>query len=506
MMPPTQIIPSFLLAVGMGGAVHLLAIFYQARRRGFAQPDAVVHALEHSGLPIIMTSLTTAGGLLSFIPAALRPISEFGWVTPVGVLLCLFCVLTLLPALMTLAPMRTARVQPSDALSQRALVRIGAFSTQRPGWVCGAWFALLLFSVAGFPRLELGHDMVRWFPEGDAMREAVEFLNTEFGGAVSYEVLVTTDRENGLHDPEVLEALDAVREETERFEAAGVRGDKSVSILDVVKETHRALNGNEEAYYEIPGDRRLIAQELLLFENSGSDDVEKLVTPQFDVARMSVRIPFGDGAHYVPYLEQLAPRLERLLGDRARLQVTGTAKLFGNTIRAALETMVRSYTTALVVITLLMVLLLGNIRMGLLSMIPNLAPVLFALGLMGWLSIQLDMFSLMIGTIVIGLAVDDTIHFMHNFRRSLDRTGDVDTAVAETLRGTGQALLFTSCVLACSFLVYTQAYLLNLWTLGAITAAAIAMAFLADLTLAPAVVAIALRKRTAHGRGAQGAA
>ena len=112
----------------------------------------------------------------------------------------------------------------------------------------------------------------------------------------------------------------------------------------------------------------------------------------------------------------------------------------------------------------------------------------------------------MIGTIVIGLAVDDTIHFMHNFRRSLDRTGDVDTAVAETLRGTGQALLFTSCVLACSFLVYTQAYLLNLWTLGAITAAAIAMAFLADLTLAPAVVAIALRKRTAHGGGAPGTA
>ena len=495
MMPPTQIIPSFLLAVGMGGAVHLLAIFYQARRRGVAKDDAVVHALEHSGLPIVMTSLTTAGGLLSFIPAALRPISQFGWVTPVGILLSLFFVLTLLPALMMLFPMRTAPAQREDAASQRTLVRIGAFSTRRPGVVCGAWLAILAFSVAGFPRLELGHDMVRWFPEGDPTREAVNFLNAHFGGAASYELLISTDEENGLHDPALLRALDQVREETEAFERAGIRGDKNVSLLDVVKETHRALNENREDHYTIPDERELVAQELLLFENSGSDDVEDLVTPQFDRARLTVRVPFGDGARYIPYLAELTPRLEALLGDAATLKVTGGARLFGNTVTAALETMVRSYTTALVVITVLMILLLGSLRMGLLAMIPNLAPVLFALGLMGWLSIQLDMFSLMIGTIVIGLAVDDTIHFMHNFRRAFDRTDDVDVAVAETLRGTGQALLFTSCVLVFSFLVYTQAYLLNLWTLGAMTASAIVMAFLADLTLAPAIVSLALRGR-----------
>jgi len=121
-------------------------------------------------------------------------------------------------------------------------------------------------------------------------------------------------------------------------------------------------------------------------------------------------------------------------------------------------------------------------------MIPNLVPVAFALGLMGWLGIALDMMNLMLGSIVIGLAVDDTIHFMHSFRREIERNGDVANAVANTLRGTGQALLFTSFVLATGFLVYTQAYMDMLFDFGFLTASAITVAFLADLTLAPALV------------------
>jgi predicted RND superfamily exporter protein len=141
-----------------------------------------------------------------------------------------------------------------------------------------------------------------------------------------------------------------------------------------------------------------------------------------------------------------------------------------------------------------MIGLIGNLRMGLISMIPNLAPVIFAIGLMGWIGMPLDMFSLMTGTIVIGLAVDDTIHFMHNFRREFEKTGDVDGAVEHTLRGTGQALLFTSLVLSSSFLVYTQAYMVHLFNFGLVTAAAIAVAFLADITLAPALVKLAARR------------
>ena len=495
MMPPTQIIPSFLLAVGIGGAVHLLAIFYQARRAGQEKPDAISHALAHSGLPIVMTSLTTAGGLLSFVPAALRPISQFGWVMPVGVLLSLTFVLTLLPALMALVPMRSAEARSEDAPSQRFLVDLGRFSTRHAWAVLLAWLALMLVSSFGIARVTIGHHMLEWFPEIEPMRQATVFMNERFGGAASYEVLISTGSENGIHDPDFLRRLAATQTALEELDANQVRARKAVSITDVVKETHRALNENREAFYAIPEERALVSQELLLFENSGSDDVEDLVTSGFDTARLTARVPFVDGAFYNAYLDAVEARLRELMGPNVDIEITGSTRMMGSTIHSALQTMLTSYSTALIVITLLMIVLIGNVRMGFLSMVPNLAPVLFAVGLMGWLRAPLDMFSLMTGTIVIGLAVDDTIHFMHNFRREFDRTGDVDRAVEHTLRGTGQALLFTSCVLVFGFLVYTQAYMVHLFNFGIVTALAIFVAFLADVTLAPALVKLATRDR-----------
>jgi predicted RND superfamily exporter protein len=488
LMPPTQVVPSLLLAVGVGGAVHLLTMFYQSQRRGDDKSTSIAYSLSHSGLPIIMTSLTTAGGLISFMPAALRPMSHFGWITPIGVLFSLFFVLTLLPALVALFPMSDTDPTRNDTASQRALVATASFSMRHGRFVLFAWGALITLSIAGMFRLTLGNDMIKWLPAHDDMRQAIEFLNDEFGGGASIEVLVSAQSENALHDPELLLKLEEVHEWTRSFENSGLHADKTVSIVDVIKETHRALNENRDDYYAIPESRALVSQELLLFENSGSDDVEDLVTTQFNVARITVRVPFVDAAFYSPFMDAYLAGVEKILGPNNTVALSGAIPLMGRTISAALDTCVRSYATALIVITFLMIVLIGSLRVGLLSMLPNLAPVAFALGLMGWLGIALDMMNLMLGSIVIGLAVDDTIHFMHNFRREIERTGDVASAVTHTIRGTGQALLFTSCVLATGFLVYTQAYMDMLFDFGFLTASAIVVAFLADLTLSPALV------------------
>ena len=135
-----------------------------------------------------------------------------------------------------------------------------------------------------------------------------------------------------------------------------------------------------------------------------------------------------------------------------------------------------------------MMLLLGSVRLGLIAMIPNLFPIVLTLGLMGWTNQPLEMFSLLIGSVALGLAVDDTIHFMHGFRRRYAQTGSVEQAVRETLRTTGQALLFTSVVLAFGFLIYVLSDLNNLTRFGAFTAFSITMAFFADVMLAPALM------------------
>ncbi len=493
-MPPTQIIPSFLLAVGVGGAVHLLAIFYQARRRGEDEESAVSHALSHSGLPIIMTCLTTAGGLLSFVPAALRPISHFGTFTPVGVIVSLFFTLTLLPALIAVFPMRPAEARRDDTVSQRLLLRVGALATRRAGQVIAVWAVLLVLSGVGITRLVLNHHMLEWFPHEDEIYQATTFVNDALGGAISLEVALDTGEENGFHDPEFLANLDRAQDELASLAVGPIATAKTLSLTDVVKETHQALNENREAFYAIPAERALVAQELLLFENAGSDDMEDFVDSQFSSGRLSIRLPFADAASYDPYIDAARAVIERHVGPEIGVETTGMMRLMANTVTAALQTMVFSYASAFVVITLLMVLLIGRLRIGLVAMIPNLAPIVVTLGLMGWIGIPLDMFTLMIGTIALGLAVDDTIHFMHNFRRYFDESGDAFGAVQRTLRTAGQAMLFTSLVLASGFLVYTLAYMANLVSFGLLTATAISLAFVSDVTLAPALVTTLARK------------
>jgi predicted RND superfamily exporter protein len=266
---------------------------------------------------------------------------------------------------------------------------------------------------------------------------------------------------------------------------------KDTSLADVVKEIHQALNGNEERFYRIPDDRKLIAQELLLFENTGSDEIERLVDSQFSMARFSIRVPYVDPTRYKAFNDSTVARFQEVLGPDVEIQATGFLAVMSRTITALLESMVRSYILALLIITPLMILLIGSLRTGLASMVPNLTPILITLGLMGWYGLVIDAFTLMIGGIAIGLAVDDTIHYMHNFRRYFNQYGDVRRANSETLRTTGRALLITSVVLSSGFFIFVFAGMENLVRFGLLTSFTIANAFLIDILVSPALMSIA---------------
>lgn len=167
--------------------------------------------------------------------------------------------------------------------------------------------------------------------------------------------------------------------------------------------------------------------------------------------------------------------------------------LLAQTMARVIHSMAKSYTIALIVITALMILLIGNLRAGMLSMIPNLFPILLTLGIMGWFHVPLDLFTMLIGSISIGLAVDDTIHFMHNFRRYFEQSGDAKQAVMETLHGTGRAMLITTCVLSLGFFVFMFANMNNLFNFGWLTGLTIIMALLSDYFIAPALMVLVNR-------------
>jgi hypothetical protein len=496
---PTQILPSFLLAVGVGGSVHILVIFYQRRRAGEAKEEAIASAMGHSALAVMMASLTTAGGLVSFAAAEMAPIADFGIFGPVGVVLSLVFTIVLLPALVAVLPMRAEQPGETTAepLSRRALVRVGAFATRHAGVILLATSGVLVLSVLGILRIGFSHAPVKWFKVTHPFRIANDLVNEELRGTMFLEVLVDTGMENGLHRPEILDRIETLQRTAEESTYRDLFIGKTMAVTDVLKEIHQALNENRPEFYAIPRDRELVAQELLLFENSGSDDLEDVVDSHFRQGRITLRAPFTDGVHYSPFLRLLEARFRGILGEDVDVTITGLMPIMVRTTNAVMHTLVKSYLIAFAVITPLMILLIGRVRIGLVSMVPNLAPIVITLGAMGWLGIRVDAFTMMVGSIAIGLAVDDTIHFLHNFRRAFERTGNVEEAVRETLRTTGQAMLFTTLVLSTGFFIYMLSEMNNLIGFGLLTGVTIILALVADIVLGPALMMLVARPRIA---------
>jgi len=491
-----NILPAFLFVVGICDSIHILVIVYQRLAAGVSKEQAVVDALRHSGLAVLMTSVTTACGLLSFSLAEVQPIAQLGIIAPIGVMFAMVYTLVLMPALMAVLPIRS-RIRPGGLRRKAAvdgfLAAVGDLATRYPWQVLGITALILLLGLGGLVQLRFSHNGLKWFPDADPMRVAAELLDDEFKGASRVEVLIHTSRENGLHEPDTLARLEEAMRRSETLEVDGRPVAKAVSIVDVVKETHQALNENRSEYYVLPRERELIAQELLLFENSGSDDLTEVTDTGFQTARMTVRTPWVDAMLYPDFLVDLREVVQETLGEGVEIEMTSGAVLFTRVFRGVIVSMARSYVFAFAVIVPILVLLVGDLRRGLTAVIPNLVPIYLVLSLMGWMGIPIDVSTLLIGGIVLGLAVDDTIHFMHKFNRYYEESGDARSAVHETLVTTGSALLFTSLVLATGFSVFLAAYLNNVRWFGLLASFATIVAFLADVLLAPALMVLVCR-------------
>ncbi len=495
----TQILPSFLLAVGVGYSVHLFAIYFQHLDAGDPRDAALRRALRHSGPPIAMTALTTIAGLASFLAAAMPPMRDFGVAAILGVGWTLVLNLTLLPALICILPMRGRTGSGGAVLATRFLCWTGMTSARHPWKVVAMGLALAVASILSAVGVEVSNNPIEFLAPENPFRVAHRYIDDRFGGMATIELYLDAHEENALYEPSVMNRIQALDDYFREYENRGFLFGETTSVLDIAKETHQALNANDSGFYAVAQDRALLAQELFLFENTGNDDLERVVDPQFRQARYSVRSRFIDGNEIARQTFKIERELAPILGSEIGAVVTGAMTLIARTVEATTISLFRTYSVALAVITPLMMLLIGSLRSGLVSMVPNLLPILLTLGMMPVIGVPLDIFTLMVGCIAIGLAVDDTLHFIHGFRARLAESGDPYAAIEETLQTTGRALLFTSIVLSLGFLVLTLSSMANLRALGALTAFAISVAFVLDIVVTPALLILVTRRTAAKG-------
>jgi hypothetical protein len=366
----------------------------------------------------------------------------------------------------------------------------GDFAVNKPWTVIGISLLIALMSSFGAAQLRFSHNPIAWLPDDNSLRSATEAINEHMKGSAAIELIVERGEENAVKEPEFMNRLDEFNHFSEGTSHKKISVGKSSSVVDVVKEINQVLNEGRDKYYRVPQERKMIAQELLLFENGGTEDLENLVNTTYSKARVTLKTTWVDANQYTGLLFKLERKIEDLFGKEKSYVVTGLIPIMVKTITFLMEGMLISYLIAGAVITLLMIIMLADFRLGLWSMIPNFLPILAGLGLMGLLDLPLDAMSILVGSIAIGLAVDDTVHFMHNFRRNQHIHQDIKVAVEKTLTSTGRAMLLTTIVLSAGFFIFTFSSMNNLISFGLITGLTIIIALLGDILLAPAMMAL----------------
>ncbi len=506
----TNILPAFIICASIGDSVHVMSVYRDARLHGRDNRDAIAHAVAVTGMPVAFTTLTTFAGLISFRGATLGAIRDMGTFGAMGVLFALVLSLVVIPIVLSfnkksLLGHREGRTH--DRIS-RFLGFCGGLSSPaggsraRPAIVTAAALGLLLVSVWGGSMVRLYHDPVTWLPEDAQARTAIEDVNAHIGGTSNIALLVRAKEGETLRTRDALAAMERLEGHIRAFEhpdyGGGIVGN-ATSLVDVVKESWRAFHEMDEAFYRLPDDDRGVADMLTVFESRGPEELKRLVTVDFRTALMTIRVRQLDAWAYKPLTEHIEAGIASIMGDRFDVQVTGTVFNLFSVVSQLLQNLLVSFGLAFVVITVLMFLVLRDLRLGLIAMVPNLFPIANVIAVMGFFGIPIDVGTLLIASIALGIAVDDTIHFFFHYREAWLDSRDVEEGLRHAFAHSGRAMVSTSLILVGGFLVYTSATMVNLQRFGTLIALSVLFALAYDLVVAPALLRLLHRPRAASG-------
>ena len=503
-----QVIIFLALSVGIADAVHILSGYLFFRNQGCPHDKALNAVMKKSGLACLLTSTTTAVGLLSLTFVPLKPIASFGIFAAMAVMLAFVFTLLLLPLMLDLwAPVPRRESRKKDHVLLGFIRRIEGVGMGRPVTV------ILVFSViaatlgVGLSRLQVDSNFVEIIKEKLPLRHTYSLVDQYMGGTGTMEVMMSFGRADALKDPEVLTAVASLQTFLESYAPHPIV--KTVSLVNVVKESWKALNNDDPAYYTIPLDPALLRQVVFLFDNANPKDRKRLANDDYSAGRIGVQC-VNAGSNMAErimtdtqgFIDQRFAGLKTQYPDM-EVTLTGNMPLLATMLEYIAWAQIKSFGLALGVISLILFLVLGSFRAGLVALVPNLFPILAAFGLMGFFRIPLDADTLIVAPIIIGLAVDDTIHFLTHLRVEMEREGRFSTAVIQTLREAGQAITFTSLILATGFLVFILSFHNGLSRFGIFAAIAILTALVSDLVLLPALCSVT---RIRFGRRVMGVA
>ena len=445
----STMLPTLIMIIAISDVIHMVFQYYEESGAAATRRDALLAMAAKVGPPCLMTSLTTAVGFVSLVISDIIPVRQFGMIAAVGLMITFFIAFTLVPAACCVLPApKTGTRSKLDSLgTSRALVALGRFNVRRRWYVVAVSALVVVVSIVGITRIRAENNNFDYFKKSDPFLESIRYLDANFAGGNILDVIFNGTASGSLKEPEAMRGMAAVQALAMKFPETG----KAMSLTDLVRRMHRAMNADDPAFEVIPDTRELIAQYLLLFTIAGGEGLDSLVDSDYTSARTTFRMREMGSVRQSEIIDEVRAFLDAHPNPYYTAEITGGVELNASLVGYLITSQIESFVLAMVIILAMFVFLFRSVKVALVAMIPNIIPILLALGLMGWTDIPLNMVTVMVASIAIGIAVDDTIHYVARAQLEFRKAGDYDETMFRVLRSTGRAIVFTSVVITLGF-------------------------------------------------------
>lgn len=487
---PTMII------IGVGMSVHVLVVFFNAMSSNQDSLAAARQTIVLLWKPTFFTAITTSSGFLALSVIRILPIKDFALLGAIGPLLLFLVAMTLLPVLLSFTSTlsdRTRNVIAGGTVSRFTAALPGFTRTHRNTILLGG-LACLVFAAYAIPRIQIDTNYVTQFKTDSKVRQDILYLDAVFKGVLTLDIILDSGAVEGVKDPEFLRQVEQFQAWLESRAATGPVN----SLVDYLKEINQALHRDDPEWYRLPESREMTAQYLLLYDSAGADedlsDIKDFDNRFLRLIVPIVNMPASDARQELQliqsHVQESYPALDPLLTG-------GMALRTAQDVYAA-QGMSRSFATALLVISLFFFLLFRSFKYGVLSLIPSVLPILLAGGIAGILGIYLDLNTMLVGAMTMGIAVDDSIHVMNRYLSAKQAGASTHDAVTSAMTESGRAVIFSSIVLVLGFSVFCLATFTTIIYVGLFGSIIMLLALLGDLLLLPALLYLVDDDRASH--------
>ena len=484
MTPPTVQAPTMIMTLAVADSIHILVTMLQEMRNGRSKREAIVESLRINLQPVFLTSLTTAIGFLSMNFSDAPPFRHLGNITATGVGIAFVLSVAFLPAVMSVLPVRVKQRTSSGRFGVEWLAE--AVVGRRRPLLYGSIPVILGLALC-IPLNDLNDSFVEYFSERVPFRTHTDFAMKNLGGLYQSEHSVGSDSANGISEPTYMAKLDEF--------ADWYRAQPEVTHVNVISDTMKRLNksmhGDDQEWYRLPDNRQLGAQYLLLYELSLPYGLD--LNNQINLDKSATRLTATLANVSTHEIRDLAVRAEDWLRANAPEAMFGVASsgaiMFSHISKRNIDSMLVGTTLALVLISGVLILALRSLKVGIISLLPNLAPAVLAFGAWGIFVGQVNVGLSIVVTMTLGIVVDDTVHFLSKYLRARREQGlNAQDAVRYAFSSVGRALIVTSIILVIGFSILSLSSFDMNGSMGRMTAMTIAFALIADLTALPALL------------------